>query len=162
MLERSLGVLGVVAGACGLARLGDPLPVARETPRGHVVVAIPAHNEARHIDVVLASIRRQRCEHLDVRLVVVDDASDDETAERARRAGAHVISAGPVADGVNPKAAALAHVDLGDADWVLFVDADVEFVADDGLARLIAMVETNDGGSCRSSRAHASTAGGHH
>lgn len=146
MFERSLGVLGVVAGACGLAHIGDSLPTAREIPRGGVVVAIPAHNEARHIDVVLASIRRQRCEPLDVRLVVVDDASDDETAERARRAGAYVISAGPVADGVNPKAAALAHVDLGEADWVLFVDADVEFVADDALARLVAMVETNGGG----------------
>lgn len=144
--EYLVQVLGVVSGALGLARIGDRLPPVKVAPRGCVVVAIPAHNEAVHIETLLASIARQRCEHLCVRVIVVDDASDDDTAERAYRAGAQVIRAAASAVGVNPKSAALAQVNIEGADWVVFIDADVELVASDVLERLVALVEANGGG----------------
>jgi len=56
------------------------------TPEPHVLVAIPAYNEARSIaDVVAGTLP-----HTD-EVLVVDDGSDDQTADRAREAGATVI-----------------------------------------------------------------------
>ena len=56
-----------------------------------IAVIIPVHNEAQTIDAVVASVFA----HTDgVDVVVVDDGSTDNTAERARAAGARVISLG--------------------------------------------------------------------
>jgi len=54
---------------------------------GNCLVVIPAHNEAEDIGLVIAEIR----EHSDYPVVVVDDASTDETVAAARRAGATVL-----------------------------------------------------------------------
>ena len=51
-----------------------------------VCAVIPAYNEARHIAQVVTGVRRQLPD-----VVVVDDGSRDDTAERAAQAGAHVI-----------------------------------------------------------------------
>ncbi|MDH7489222.1 MAG: glycosyltransferase family 2 protein [Anaerolineae bacterium] len=53
------------------------------------LVIMPAHNEANNIEAVLDQIRAVDPK-LDV--LVVDDASTDDTAERARRKGATVVS----------------------------------------------------------------------
>lgn len=53
------------------------------------VVIIPAHNEGSHIASVVEQIKIGYS-HLDV--VVVDDGSGDDTMEKARKAGASVIS----------------------------------------------------------------------
>jgi succinoglycan biosynthesis protein ExoA len=55
-----------------------------------VTVLVPARNEARHIEACVRSILSQRVEG-GLELLVVDGRSDDETAERARRAGASVL-----------------------------------------------------------------------
>jgi len=51
------------------------------------VVVIPAHNEARDIARVIAGLR----DVCNFPVVVVDDASDDDTANEARRAGAIIV-----------------------------------------------------------------------
>lgn len=51
-----------------------------------IVVVIPAFNESATIACIIGELRR----HVD-EVVVVDDASDDETAETAKRAGAIVV-----------------------------------------------------------------------
>lgn len=51
------------------------------------VVVIPAYNEAQDIAHVIAQIQQ----HGDFKIVVIDDASTDQTIEVARRAGATVI-----------------------------------------------------------------------
>jgi hypothetical protein len=56
------------------------------SPEPHVLVAIPAYNEARTIGDVV----RSASVHADD-VLVVDDGSDDDTAARAREAGATVI-----------------------------------------------------------------------
>lgn len=52
------------------------------------LVIIPAHNEEASVAGVVTAVR-ERC---DFPVVVIDDASDDRTAERAGRAGARVLS----------------------------------------------------------------------
>lgn len=52
-------------------------------------VIIPARDEERCVGVVVAGAR---CALPGTRVIVVDDASSDRTAERARAAGAHVVS----------------------------------------------------------------------
>ena len=51
------------------------------------VILIPAYNEGAAIAEVVAEVRQ----YCDCPLVVIDDASTDDTAERAREAGARVI-----------------------------------------------------------------------
>ena len=51
------------------------------------MIIIPARNEAASIAWVIEQARRVR----DVPIVVIDDASDDETADRSRAAGATVL-----------------------------------------------------------------------
>jgi len=53
------------------------------------LVIMPAHNEANNIEAVLDQIRATG---LPLDVLVVDDASADDTAERARRKGAAVVS----------------------------------------------------------------------
>lgn len=53
-----------------------------------VTVVLPAYNEAENIGRVLAVVRERLP---DAELLVVDDASRDETAERAQAAGARVV-----------------------------------------------------------------------
>ncbi len=84
-------------------------------------VILPAYNAARHLDAVIAEITALQP---DIRVLVVDDGSSDDTAEAARRAGAELI--------VHPqnrgKGGALATgfawaVDAG-IEWVYTMDAD--------------------------------------
>jgi len=57
--------------------------------RGHILVLIPAHDEAPRIGVVVAAAV------LRLPVLVVDDGSRDETALVAERAGAHVVRQTP-------------------------------------------------------------------
>lgn len=66
--------------------LVDVVPQPRVDPAAGVLVGIPAYNEGRGIAAVVEEAR-QHAESV----LVVDDGSDDGTAERAREAGATVI-----------------------------------------------------------------------
>ena len=58
----------------------------RTQNRQAVAVIIPAYQEAKHIGAVVARTRKEL-----TNVLVVDDGSRDETADRAREAGAAVI-----------------------------------------------------------------------
>jgi len=103
----------------GKPTLSDrPAGSQRDTP---VLLFMPAHNEA---DSVADCVKRTPAEVLghQVQVLVIDDGSDDSTAQRARSAGADVISLGHnrglgaavrvgLAAGVERKAAAVAFCD---------------------------------------------------
>jgi cellulose synthase/poly-beta-1,6-N-acetylglucosamine synthase-like glycosyltransferase len=91
-----------------------------DLPRS-VTVVIPARNEAANIERAVRSFPGAR-------VVVVNDASEDDTAERARRAGAEVIDAPPLPDGwLGKPHACWAGAQAAHTPWILFVDADTWF-----------------------------------
>jgi glycosyltransferase involved in cell wall biosynthesis len=55
-------------------------------PQSKIIAAIPAYNEARHIEEIVSKTLRYVGQ-----VIVVDDGSEDGTGERARGAGATVI-----------------------------------------------------------------------
>ncbi|MGB4504263.1 MAG: glycosyltransferase family 2 protein, partial [Syntrophaceticus sp.] len=55
-------------------------------PQTKIIAAIPAYNEARHIEEIVSSTLQYVNQ-----VIVVDDGSTDGTGERAREAGAFVV-----------------------------------------------------------------------
>ncbi|MEA2562764.1 MAG: hypothetical protein QOH06_4268 [Acidobacteriota bacterium] len=89
-----------------------------------ISVVIPAHNEAASIG---GTVRRVLKQAADVEVIVVDDASTDNTAEEARAAGARVLS---LKEGGNPAAARNRGAEASTGDPIVFLDADC--TPDDG------------------------------
>ncbi|NUT47789.1 MAG: glycosyltransferase [Saccharothrix sp.] len=144
-----MGKWGVLGAAVTVARAVATIKVWREVKglpsagvdAGPVTVVVPARDEERVIDRCIRGLRGQN--YADLRIVVVDDASTDRTAEIVRRHAEEdprvrlVTSSGPPS-GWAGKVHAL-HVGTAgaDTDWLLFVDADTE-AAPDLVGRLLA------------------------
>lgn len=87
----------------------------------NVVALIPAHNEVARVGATVGSVRASGC--ID-RVLVIDDGSEDATAEVARRTGADVLrldvntgKGGALQAGLDAAAA--------DADVLVLLDADL-------------------------------------
>ena len=126
----------------------EPLPAP---PQRRVVVLIPARNEAALIGAAVTSLARQPFDGF-VHLVVIDDASTDETGAAAAAAAAAsgaasrltVIRGAPLPRGWTGKLWALsqgvAAAAQFDPDYLLFTDADVCH-GPRSLATLVAIAE---------------------
>ena len=136
------GVLGAgLAAVVSVARAANTVAVWRGVPRlpeagdpvSSVTAVVAARNEEATLDACLTALRGQAA-----RVVVVDDASTDGTADIARRHGAQVVSSGGPPPGWAGKVHAM-HLGALEADgeWLLFVDADV-VVAPGFVGRLLA------------------------
>ncbi len=107
----------------------------RVSGQADVTVIIPARNEERVIARAISSFPT-------LRVLVVDDASDDATVVQARKAGAEVVQAPALTPGMMGKpnacytGAAAAH-----SKWLLFVDADTWY-APEFAASLITYAES--------------------
>lgn len=112
--------------ADGRWRLGPDGPLLDELPR--LTVVIPARDEARNIADCVAAVRAS--DHPAVDVLVFDDGSLDDTVSLAERAGARVVRGeGELPAGWKGKPWALQRaVENVDADWILFLDADVRLV----------------------------------
>lgn len=127
------------------------LPHLHSVTEARVAVVIPARNEADVIGRAVSSLLRQEFDG-DLRLFVVDDNSNDGTANAARAAAGmlalaekvHVIQGSELPTGWTGKVWAMQQgwqaVRDVNPDYVLFTDADVEHVHDD-VSRLIAQAE---------------------
>lgn len=121
----TLAAAGLIVGA--LAEFNyRRLPLAGSrtgTDRGKVSVIIPARNEERRICPLLTSLRD--LDYVNYEVVVVNDCSDDSTADLARQLGAEVISVDSLPEGWTGKNYACW---LGafhtSGEWLLFTDAD--------------------------------------
>jgi len=132
-------LLAAVAAAGWLLRDLRTVPPGgqRRAEAGSVSVVVPARNEAATLPALLQSLEALAVAVSEV--VVVDDASADETASVARAAGATVLAAGPPPAGWTGKAWAChvgARATAG--DLLLFLDADTVLAPDalDGLLEL--------------------------
>ena len=100
------------------------LPESAEPTQENAAIIIPARDEEKNIARAVRSFPGAR-------VIVVDDDSRDHTAELARNAGAEVIPAPPLKDGVLGKPnACLAGARASDSKWMLFVDADTWYEPD--------------------------------
>ncbi|MGH9068546.1 MAG: glycosyltransferase family 2 protein [Acidimicrobiales bacterium] len=101
-----------------------------------MAVIIPARNEGEALAILLPSLGAQTLAPAE--LVVVDDASEDQTAVVARQLGAAVVTADPVPPGWTGKTwACVTGVRSTTSPLLVFLDADVH-LAPDALERLIA------------------------
>jgi dolichol-phosphate mannosyltransferase len=121
----------MIAAAAAAAAAGgriSPETVASDTvasdtvASGTIAVVIPARDEAARIGPVLAAVVGAPGVS---RVIVVDDASTDATAEVARAAGAEVIHGLTLPPGWAGKAWALQQgIERAGTDWVVTLDAD--------------------------------------
>jgi glycosyltransferase involved in cell wall biosynthesis len=89
-----------------------------------VTVVIPAYNRAASIERAVSSALHQKPGG-PTEVIVVDDCSTDETADAARRAGAHVIR-----HDLNRGAGAARNTAIAHASqpWIAFLDSDDEWL----------------------------------
>ncbi|MBN1178002.1 MAG: glycosyltransferase [Anaerolineae bacterium] len=99
-----------------------------------VSVIVPAYRAAAALERCLHALGAQTVPRSQYEVIVVDDGSGDETADRARAAGADRVLTIPHA---GPAAARNAGVALAQGDIVLFTDADCE-PAGDWIAQMTA------------------------
>jgi 4,4'-diaponeurosporenoate glycosyltransferase len=126
---------------CGRVRTMPP--VDGPEPPTPISVVIPARDEAAALPTLLEGLRAQRVPPDEV--IVVDDGSQDATANVAARLGARVLAAPPLPDGWTGKSWALwTGARAARADVLVLLDADVE-PGPDLLARLGALHEANGG-----------------
>ncbi|MEO7041282.1 MAG: glycosyltransferase family 2 protein [Gemmatimonadaceae bacterium] len=106
-----------------------------------VSIVIPAFNEGAHVAAQIDDVARvMDASGWEYEIVVVDDGSSDDTAERAAEAGAHVLS--------HPRnrgyGASLKHgIRRSVYDWVLITDADGTYPVD-AIPELLARADVND------------------
>jgi len=118
-----------------------PLSPDAPEPHGMISVVVPARDEERRLAPCLEALAGDR----DVdELLVVDDCSQDATAEVARSGGARVVDGAPLPPGWAGKTWALEQgARAASGDWVCFLDADTR--SRPGLLRaLVALAEEED------------------
>ena len=82
---------------------------------------LPAHNEARLLGATLQALQRAACTlPVPFEVIVVDDASSDDTAHIARKHGARVVAV----EHRHIAATRNAGADAAQGNWLCFVDAD--------------------------------------
>lgn len=92
-------------------------------PFDKITVLIPARNEAQFITQTLNKLQAQ---DKDLRIIVIDDQSEDHTAALAKQAGVEVISGTTPPKGWSGKLWALEQgLQMVDAKYVLLLDADI-------------------------------------
>lgn len=99
------------------------LPETGPGSAGLVSIIVPARNEAPRLPALLRSLHS--LDGVDYEIIVVDDASQDETAAVARTHGASVLRvAGPPAGWSGKCYACHVGAEAATGEWLLFTDAD--------------------------------------
>ena len=108
-----------------------------------LVIQVPAYNEEAHLGATLDELPRTVAGFDEVELLVVDDGSEDRTAEVARQHGAHLVRL-PVHRGLAVAfATGLRHAVERGADVIVNTDADAQYDPRD-IPALVAPVLAGD------------------
>ena len=100
-----------------------------------ISVIIPARNEEHSLPALLASLKKQTLKPDEI--IVVDDNSEDATAEVAEKGGAKVIRAKPLPEGWHGKPwACWTGAKEAQGEILVFLDADTS-VQPDGLLKVM-------------------------
>jgi hypothetical protein len=138
-----LSVVGALHAAVNTALLRRPPGAPRPVDRP-VAVVLPVRDEAGQVGACLSAVLDQRGA-VGLRVVVVDDGSTDGTAAEVRAvadARVTLLSSTPPAPGWlgKPNACAQGAAAAGDADVLVFLDADVRLMPD-AVAKAVAVLD---------------------
>ena len=138
LLALHLGILAMVAvSTLWMRRRRRARRPVGSLPR--VSVLVPARNEEHTLPALLSSLLAQR--YPDLQIVVVDDASEDGTADVLRAHAdprLHVVSGtGPPAGWIGKPHALYQAARRADSELYLFLDADARLADPDALTRLV-------------------------
>ncbi|WP_439663530.1 glycosyltransferase [Lentzea sp. HUAS TT2] len=128
MIGVATGVLSVVRSTRTVRQWRHVPEVSASSVDASVLAVVPARNEEATLPRLLPGLVGQP----GVRVVVVDDASEDATAAVARSLGAEVVESSGPPPGWAGKTHAM-HLGVGsvqDEEWLLFMDADVTCTPD--------------------------------
>ena len=135
--------IGLLILQLGLMRVFSAAPSLQpafeaDVPETSICVVIPAYNEALNVGPCLTSVLRSATPCRDWRVLLVDDASTDNTIQQAQLTVSaldanvsrfDLLQAGPRPDGerwVGKNWACARAMQQVQAEWVLFLDADVQ------------------------------------
>ena len=111
--------------------------------KARLSVIIPARNESERLPALLSSLRIQTC--LPAEVIVVDDQSEDDTAQIARHFGARVISSQALPPGwVGKTWACHQGAKAASGELFLFLDADV-FLEKTAIQRILRTFDETKG-----------------
>lgn len=100
----------------------------REEPQAQVSLVIPARNEEKNLPLLLSTLLESVGSHWLCEVIVVDDASEDRTAEIAKNWGARVIQAKPLEMGWTGKTWACHQgAEASHGNVLVFLDSDTRF-----------------------------------
>ncbi|UNL83610.1 glycosyltransferase [Priestia koreensis] len=135
--------LAVILGMSLIWRISYIKRTSLQKGRNAVSVIIPARNEEKNIEQLLQSLLSQWSDALEI--IVMDDHSDDRTAEIANYYGARVISVPDLPNGWLGKSWACWNGALAaQGEHLLFLDADI-IVDEGGLQKLLNAYSTEKG-----------------
>lgn len=138
-----LSILGILA---GLFLFTKPVFLEKKSKKQDLFLSIiiPAKNEAHNLPYLLNSLRNQTYKNYEV--IVVDDESQDNTAEVARSFGAKVIEIKEKPkEFLGKPFACFTGYQNARGKILLFVDADVRFNSPDALAKIVGEIENFEG-----------------
>lgn len=143
--ELTLWLVHLTVWFAGLLMLWN-IRLCRKRPllsRPAISVIIPARNEEHNLPRLLESVNRQNPAPLE--LIVVDDHSEDRTADIAQQFGARVVSSAPLPSGWTGKTWACHQgAQTARGDVLIFMDADI-WMEDEGLSRITSAWEEGKG-----------------
>jgi len=119
------------------------LNAARQTAASSISIIIPARNEEHNLDRLLQSLSNQT--HKAHEIIVIDDQSQDATADVAKKYGCRVIpTEDPPQGWLGKPWACWTGSKLASKEILLFLDSDVYFHSD-ALAKLVSAFEQKKG-----------------
>jgi glycosyltransferase involved in cell wall biosynthesis len=109
-------------------------------PYPRITVLIPAYNAAQTIERALASVWRQNYPKIEV--IVVDDASTDDTSARVRELARGELHLTRLQTNRGVSGALNAGIQQADTDYIAFLDADDEWLPDK-LIKQLPIIDAN-------------------